>query len=278
MADEFTAGSPDGGGGQPTSGGTDGPAPITLTDDARFVPPGGKEPVTWKDYSSGFVSKADLTRMRQQDAVALKTREDALKQQEAQLQRASQQLAGRLQPAQSQTDPIAELANAPYVEGKVVANLVQALRGELAKRDQAMGLLEQRLQQVSQGFTSIQGRNQQSEQQALFADAAKAAGLPDNDHVKGLIESEYWAHDGWDTVTPPERVAELSRIVKQRYDGLVQGIRALDKERVDKARQTPIAVRAQTPKLNGQGKALGQKSAEALATELWPMIQPGTQT
>lgn len=277
MADELGPGSPDGGGGggspQGGSFGAGAPAPITLTDDARFIPPGGKDPVTWKDYSSGFVSKSDLTRMRQQDAVTLKQREDALKQQEAQLQRAAQQLTQRLPQAPGQPDdPITALAAAPYVDGKTVASFVQAVRAELGKRDQAIGLLHQQLQQVGQGFTSIQGRNQEAERQTLFADAGKSAGLPDNDQVRGLVESEYWAHDGWDTVSPQERVAELSRIVKTRYDGIVQAVRSADKQRVDDARRAPMQQRVQ-PKLNGQAKGLGQKSAEQLANELWPLVQ-----
>jgi len=274
MADDLSTGAPDGGSGAQASGGMEQtPAPITLTEDARFIPPGGKEPVSWKDYSSGFVPKADLTRMRQQDAAQLRQREDALKQQEAQLQRASQQLAQRLQPQQGQqADPVAAYADAPYVEGKAFYNLVQAMRQELGKRDQAMALLKQELQQVSQGFTSIQGRNQESEQQALFTDAAKAAGLPDNEQVRELIADGYHAHQGWDTVTPQERVAELSRIAKARYDGLVQAIRAQDKQRVEDARRPPSQAARVAPRLNGRGVVKGGGSAEELASQLWPLM------
>jgi hypothetical protein len=270
MADDLATGTPDLGGGSLSSDTT--PQAIEISDTSLIKAPGLDKPVAYKDFISGYVSKADLTRMRQSDSQALERDRQAIKQQEAQLKAAAQQLAQRLGPQQgSATDPLAELANAPYVDGKTVASIVQALRSELQKRDQAISLMHQQFQSVQQGFSSIQGRNQEAELSQLFGTAQKHANLPDNPEVRSLIESEYHAHTGWETVTPDERVTELSRIVKQRYDGITAAIRAADKARVDDARRLPAKPIA--PKLNGRG-IKGMESAEDLASRLYPLIQP----
>lgn len=272
MADELTTGLPAGGAGDLGTGSSD-PAPITFTEDARFIPPGGKDPVTWKDYSSGFVSKSDLTRMRQQDAATLKTEREAIQREQAQLKAASQQLAARLGPQQGPSpDPLAQLAEAPYVDGKSVASIVRAFQQELAKRDQAMSLMQQQFQTVQTGYQSIQGRNQQAELQTLFGEAQKAANLPDNPAVRELIESEYHAHEGWQSISADERISELSRIAKARVEGLTAAIRQQDKARVDEAR-TKARAPVVPSKLNGRQQVRGGGSPEEIASQLYPLMQ-----
>lgn len=275
-----TPGDPTGGGSGPADASLGGAAPITISDDALFIPPGGKDPVKWKDYSSGFVPKSDLTRMRQQDAATLRQQQDALKAQEAQLTRAAQQLTQRLGPQTGQADPLAELRNAPYVDGKAVAGLVEAMRSELAKRDQALNLMHQQMQQMNQGFSTLQGRTRQADTQALFDQTRSTLGLPDNPQVRALIESEYHAHDGWDTVSVDDRLAYLGQVVKQRYDGLMALFKTDQQKRVDDARLQRLKPPAPTidPKARLAGKKVGGKSAEDLANELWPLVQSSPQT
>lgn len=271
MADAFTTGGDDTGASQ---GAVETPTHFEIADTSYIKAPGLDKPVQYKDFISGYVPKSDLTRMRQQDARERADWQAQKQREETQLRQTAQQLAQRLSPQQgSQADPLAAIASAPYIEGKVMAQFIQATRSELARRDEAMGLLQRELQTLKQGYGSIQGRNQQTELAGLFDGTHKALKLPDNPEVRALIESEYWAHEGWDKLSPEDRSSELSRIVKQRYDGLQGVFRTTQQQRVDESRRLPPP---QKPglKLNGRGAPTGMESAEDLATRLYPMIRP----
>ena len=122
MADQITTGGDAGTRGSPspaapTGAPASGSAPYALTDDSEILVPGSTTPVKYKDFVGGFVPKADLTRMRQQDRAQVAEQQRALKQQEATLQQAAQQLAGRLG-QQGQGPDLYQQLEAPYVDGK----------------------------------------------------------------------------------------------------------------------------------------------------------------
>ena len=286
MADELAPGGSDlGGGGDAGAPAGDTPSYIDLKEDSLIKAPGLDKPVAYKDYIGGYVSKSDLTRMRQQDAQQLQRDRQALHAQETQLKSAAAQLAQRLTPTQAgQPDPFGELATQPYIDGKTFAgtmkSVLQAVQQNNQRYEQTIGLLHQRLQRAEQGFSTLNGRTQQADLQKLFESTRTKLGLPENEQVKALIESEYWAHEGWDTVSPDERVEQLSAVVKQRYEGLQQVWKAGQQERVNAARQrTSLPAQGGMPKLKGSGgRGQGFKSAEDLANELYPMLGSGSDT
>lgn len=273
----------DGGGGgtpAPGSGGmpSGGASPISFSDDTEFIPPGSDKPVKWKDFSSSYVPKSEFTRRTQELARERETWQQQRTREEAQLRQTAQQLAARLQaPANgNQVDPFAEIAAAPYIDGKTAAALmrqiVTGVNGRFQQYEQAIGLLTQRLQKAEQGYSSLSTTNRRSQQTALYDGALKAAGLPDNEHTRGLLEEQYFAHEGWNTVSHEEAVAELARLAKGRYDGIIGAQRAADQAKVDQYRN-----QNRTPSLPAlkrkPGRVPGSETPAELADQLWPLVQ-----
>lgn len=260
------------------------PSAIEISETSLIKAPGLDKPVAYKDFISGYVPKSDLTRMRQQDAAALRSEREALQREQAQLTRASQQLAQRLAPQNGQqaADPFRELESAAFIDGKTAAGLmrqvVAGMQQNHQRYEQTIALLTDRLARAEQGFTSLQGRSRQADTQALFDQTRTKLGLADHPDVKAMIESEYHAHDGWDTVSADERLEHLSTVVKRRYDALMGLFKTDQQKRVDEARKRPVVPPAQNPRLKATGSGMGSKSAEKLADELWPLVSGSPQT
>lgn len=282
MADEPGTGAPvggDSGGGHEPSGAPSAPAPVNFTDDTRFIPPGGKDPVTYKDFLSGYVPKSDLTRMRQQDAAEVQRQREAIRAEETRLKSAAQQLAQRLNPngAQPAADPFAELEQAPYLSGKDAAGLMRRIVGGIQQRnqqlEQTIGLLHQRLQRAEQGFSTLQGRTQKADVETLFTQTRSKFGLPDNPAVAEMLSDVYHAHEGWETIAPDERIEELGQRAKARYEGLQNVFKTAQQQKVDEARKARLVPPAQPGRTIAKpAKGAGFKSAEQLASDLWPMV------
>lgn len=267
-----------GGGGAPDNT----PAPITLTDDARFIPPGGKDAVTWKDYSSGFVSKADLTRMRQQDTATLERERAAIRRSADTL---AQQLTQRHQGSQQHApaaDPFAELEGMPYVDGKAAATLarqiVQQGIGPVFQQAQRLAnenqLLSQRLQRLEQGVGTLSGQRAESEFNSRIDATISDLGYAGNETAREIARDIWHSYTGWET--DPNAFPQM---VKGRIEQVQAMFRERDNKRVAEARaQTrpgqgpPMAVRRA-----GKPAASGLESAEKLADRLWQGLQP-TQT
>src|SRR4029077_8133458 len=145
------------------------PEPIALTAESAFIPPGGKEPITWDKFQSGYVPKDELTRMRQRDA------QERQAWQQTQRQQIERENQDRVRQQQSQAaeqgqanDFISALEAKPYVEGKVVAGIVREVAQQLANTQQAMRLLYQQNQQMHQHVSGFTGKAQQQELGSLF--------------------------------------------------------------------------------------------------------------
>lgn len=254
------------------------PAPITLTDDARFIPPGGKDPVTWKDYSSGFVSKADLTRMRQQDTATLERERAAIRRSADTLaQQLTQRQTGHQAPA---VDPFAELEGMPYVDGKAAATLarqiVQQGIGPVYQQAQRLAnenqLLHQRLQRLEQGVGTLSGQRAESEFNSRIDKTISDLGYAGNDAAAEIARDVWHSHTGWET--DPEAFPQM---VKARIEQVQAMFRERDKKRVEDAR---AQTRVGPPKAvlrAGKPAASGLEPAEKLADRLWQGLQP-TQT
>lgn len=279
MADETLTGTPDtGGSAAPAASPT--PSAISFSDDTEFIPPGSDKPVKYKDFLGGYVPKSELTRMRQHDRTQIESERKALKDQEAHVQRAAREIANRLGPQTPQTaDIYAQLEALPYMDGKTGASVVRQIAGAIAQRDQALGLLHNRLQQLEKGYGTLSGQSRQAEVSGLFSQVRTGLGLPDNPQVAGLIESEYHAHQGWDTVSAQERVEHLKQIVQERVNGLKSLFQAEQKQRVDAARSASPASRMTALKVpRPKGRIPGSETPQELAEALFPMIAGAPNT
>jgi hypothetical protein len=283
MPDDITTGLSAGGdsGTLDTTTSTDtGSAPITWNEDARVIPPGAKDPVSWKDYSSGFVSKADLTRMRQQDAAALQREREAIQRQEQQLRRSAELVAQRFpqQPGQPQADPFGELEALPYVDGKAAAGMarhivqrgLQPLAQAFQQQQQENHLLMQRIAQLEKGVGTFTTQRAESDLKSLIDRTTTAVGYGNNPVVEQMALDLYHSHTGWETDP-----TAFETMLKARIDQVRSFHREQDKKKADEAR---LATRVPAPGRGGQARpgkplATGFETPEQLANRLYPGMQ-----
>jgi len=274
MADELSgavdSGAGDGGSASADSGASSGP--ITLTESTAFIPPGGKDPLTWDKFQSSYVPKDELTRMRQRDAAE---RQQWQQQQEQRLrqqyeQQYQQQFQRQQQGTQAQ-DFLSQLESAPYVDGKTMATFAREMAQVLSQTQAANQALTQQMQAMRQQVQGVSSWRQQNDLQQTFATVKTKLGLPDNPAVEEILQDVYHSHTGWETDP-----GAFERMVGDRWNALVAAIRAADRQKAD-------AARAQTRPFVGQanggslkpGKALmrGNETPEAIADRLWPGMQ-----
>jgi len=246
---------------------------VALTAQSTFTYPGGKEPITWDKFQSSYVPKDELTRMRQRDAAEKQAwqRETTQRlEREAQARWQQQQFA-----AQSQTqanDFIGALEKAPYVEGKVVAGIVREVAQQLSQTQQALRLLHQQNQQLQQHFSGMTGKAQQQELNGLFATTKRALQLPDAPIVNEMLLDVYHSYTGWET-----EPGAFQQMVADRWQGLQQTIRSLDKQRAQQAQQARPAVGSgQLPNgrvIRAPRDVKGGESAEDLSKRLFAALQ-----
>lgn len=264
MADDLSSGSDTGGGGTPAAGGgAPAAAPITLTETSSFIPPGGKEPLTWDKFQSGYVSKSDLTRMRQEDAARQQT------WQQTERQRIQQQLEQQYRTPQTpQADPYAQLEAAPYVDGKTVASLMRQQETHIGQLVGALKILNDQNQQLRQSVTGISGKWSQSELSNQFAAVKSKLQLPEDPIIDELLQDVYHSHTGWET--DPQA---FETMVGTRWKGIQATLRAMDKKRADDARaqQRPFPAGNQGGTPRGiKPLTKGGETPEELAKRLWP--------
>lgn len=266
MADDIT-GSDTGGGANGDGGGTAAPAPITLTESSAFIPPGGKEPLTWDKFQSGYVAKEELTRMRQRDA------NERQAWQQAEQQRIRQQLEQQYQrPQQVQPDPYAQVEQAQWIDGKTFAAAMRQQEQQTGQLVQALQILHQQNQQLRQSVTGISGKWGQSELQTQFSTVKSKLQLPEDPIIDELMQDVYHSHTGWET--DPQAFESM---VAQRWKGIQAALRAADKARADAARaqQRPFPIGGTGGVARGSKPLVkGGESPEELAKRLWP----GNQT
>jgi len=273
MADEATgaldagvdAGSP--------SGDSGGSGPITLTESTAFIPPGGKDPLTWDKFQSSYVPKDELTRMRQRDAAE----RQAWQQTEAQrirqdLERQYQQQQRQQQAGSQAQDFLSQLEQAPYVDGKTMATFAREMAQQLSQSQATNQALMQRLQGLQQSVQGISGWRQQNDLQQTFSTAKAKLSLPDNPVVDQILEDVYHSHTGWET-----EPGAFERIVGERWQAVQSLVREADKRKAEAARAQarPFVGAAAGGNLK-PGRALlkGGESPEAIADRLWPGMQP----
>jgi hypothetical protein len=278
MPDEFSGAAPSGGGSAPPSapGGSSGaapaaPAPISLTRESAFIPPGGKEPVTWDKFQSGYVSKDELTRMRQRDAAErqawqTQTQQRLQSEYEARVRQQQQAAAGQEQGNQF----IQTLEKAPYVEGKVVAGIVREVAQQLAQTQQALRLLHQQNQQLQQHVSGFSGKAQQQELGSLFSQTRQQLQLPNDPIINDMMQDIYHSYTGWES-----EPGAFQQMVANRWQGYQQTLRNLDKQRAQAAARPP-AVPGGPPRAFRQARDVkGGENAETLASRLWAGLHSG---
>lgn len=249
---------------EPTSSG-----PITLTESTAFIPPGGKDPLTWDKFQSSYVPKDEFTRMRQRDAAE----RQSWQQQEQQRIRQELEREFRTQAqqrgAQTQAqDFIQQLESAPYVDGKTVASIVREVAGQLSQSQAALSLMQQQFQKLNQSVSGITGKWSQTELQQTFASTKSKLGLPDNPVIDDMLQDVYHSYTGWES-----EPGAFERMVGERWQGLQAALRAADQQRAAAARAQarPFAPAAAGGNAR-PGKPLlrGGESPEDIANRLWP--------
>jgi hypothetical protein len=276
MPDEAPGAAPSGGGAPSAPSGSSGgapsaPQPITLTPTSAFIPPGGKEPITWDKFSSGYVAKDELTRMRQRDAAERQawqnqTRQQLQQEYESRIRQQQQSAAGQ----QQGNEFISALEKAPYVEGKVVAGIVREVAQQLSQTQQALRLLHQQNQQLQQNMSGFTGKAQQQELGGLFHQTRQQLQLPNDPIVNEMMQDIYHSYTGWET-----EPGAFQQMVRDRWQGYMQTIRTLDKQRAQAAARPP-AVPGGPPRAFRQARDVrGGEPAETLASRLWAGLQSG---
>lgn len=247
-------------------------APVTLTESTAFIPPGGKDPLTWNKFQSSYVPKDELTRMRQRDAAE---RQQWQQQQEArirqELQQQYQTQFQRQQQGSQAQDFLSQIEAAPYVDGKTMATVVREIAQQLSQSQATNQALMQRMQSMQQQVQGVSSWRQQNDLQQTFSTVKSKLGLPENPAVDQILEDVYHSHTGWET-----EPGAFERMVSERWNALQSMVRELDRRKAD-------AARAQTRPFVGQanggtlkpGRALmrGNESPEAIADRLWPGMQ-----
>lgn len=268
-----SGGAQSGGGGisGPVGGtGSAAPAPIALTPTSAFIPPGGKEPVTWDKFQSGYVPKDELTRMRQRDAAE---RQAWQQQTQQRLQSEYEQRARAQQQAQAgqgqANEFIGQLEKAPYVEGKVVAGIVREVAQQLSQTQQAIRLLHQQNQQLQQHISGFNGKSQQAELGNLFTQTRQQLQLPNDPIVHEMLQDIYHSYTGWES-----EPGAFQAMVSSRWQGLQQALRAIDRQRAQAASRP--APPGSPPRAFRQAREVkGGEPADVLASRLWQGLQSG---
>ncbi len=267
------------GGGAPAAGGGSGsagapggapaPAPIALTATSAFIPPGGKEPVTWDKFQSGYVPKDELTRMRQRDAAERQAWQQQTEQRYRQDYESRVRQQQQAQAGQGQAQEfIGALEKAPYVEGKVVAGIVREVAQQLAQTQQALRLMQQQNTQLQQHFTGMTGKAQQQELQGLFHHTRSQLNLPNDPIINDMMQDIYHSYTGWES-----EPGAFQQMVNSRWQGYLQTMRALDRQRAQAATRTPVA--PAPPRAFQSREVKGGEPADVLASRLWAGLTQG---
>jgi len=282
MADEMIGGTgaapstsgPTGGGGQSAPS-----TPITLQEDSAFIPPGGKEPVRYSDFIKGYVPQSEFTKLRQKDA-------EERKQWEARIQQAEQALLERARQFEQQSkagkeaDVLSQLREQPYVDGQTAAQLIENIQQQqiaplvqaLQQRDQALGIMWKKLQQMEQGFTGIQSRFGDSALQDRIGKVSASLGIPENLRGKAseLLADLYSAYEGDDLEQA------FPEIAQRRMNEMRELVREWDKVEQRKAREQLFPGRGASAVPGGPARQRFE-SPDEIASRLWGALkEPGT--
>lgn len=240
--------------------------PIAITETAQFTYPGAKSPTTWKDFSGSYVSKADLTRMRQEDAARnqewQRTEAARIRQEIEQQQR---QQTGQQQGQQSAQDFLQALSKKPYVTGQEMAGFVQEVGTMIAQNQKAMQLLQRENAQLRNSVNGVTGQWSQKERSAMFTTTKTKLNLSDD--WDDTLQDVYDAYEGWEK---PGNEGEFERLVGERVRKIQAAIRNGDKRKAEEARaQTrPFGQQPTAPARRALLK--GNESVEERAKKLWP--------
>jgi hypothetical protein len=221
-------------GGSLPSGAGSGGSVFDLTPDAMVRVPGQKDPVKFSDWQSRHVPQSEFTKKAQ----ALAQERQAWEQERTAAAQKLIEEARRIAElkrggGQQQEDPLAELRQQNYVDGRTAAGMLEAIQqrgiapiiNAINERDQVItklheqvnGLagLVQKMQQAS-GMSALEGR---------IKGVAKNLGLPDSEPgVVEWLQDLYASHEGpdWDT--------NFETTAKQRLEGLRKVLRDADRK------------------------------------------------
>lgn len=241
--------------------------PVSLNDDSMVVPPGGKDPVKWKDYMGGYRPAAEMAEREQRVNRALQEGRNLLIQEARKLRGGQPQ--GQPQPHQpqrtgQQPDPYTDLRSKPFVDGRTVAEMAQRMEREglapltqwAQQVNQAFGALDGRLRQYEQRFGDLDRQRDDAHLRDWVTKTIKDAGYdPDNPHLREDLENFYYSYEPEQGQPRSVLYSEIPKMWTESLQARRGLFRELDKKQAEDARrQARIPTRGGGASPTGPGR------------------------
>jgi len=267
-----------GGSGAASSAGA--PSPIDLTNDSLLRVPGSKDPISYKDFAAGHVSKADFDKLQKQIGSFRKAEEliaDAKRIDQQRLAQRQQQ-SQRQQPPGAPVDPYASIRGTPFVSGDAAVGLAeqfakQMQEGNIAPMQQWILAANKLIADQQTQLKSLDGRMkpfeterssdaQNTQINALATNALKSAGVDLSneslrDVAEPLMEFANNFYFAWEPAPGQSREAfdaEYGDRFADSFNTLSKAVRAVDRAQASAARVAKIPKRGGGATPTGEGK------------------------
>lgn len=234
--------------------------------------------------------QAEFTKKTQALADERKSWEGQRSQWEQQKTQATQQLQQYAQQLQQQTaqrqqqgnntqqrqDLMQQLQGMSYLDGPTAAALVKRIMDEginplnnaIQQRDQALAHMYKEYKTLKENVGNQSNKAAQAELDGRFTSLRDEHKLPDEEWANEWLRDVYYSHEGGDL---NEQYPEM---VRTRLDSMRKGIRDLDRQAAEQAKQSPFPTKGGEMSPTS-GKTEGYKTPQARADELWAMMNPG---
>lgn len=239
------------------------PSHTVLTDASLIQPPGAEKPISFKDYASGFVSKADHTKL--QGDLENRTSAETLIQQARQYE-ARQQALRAQQARQTQQpaaiDPRTGLRDQAFLTGKTADDIFAQLEASGISRDQWGTAVNRVLTDGASKIKDLESRlgtfettrstdQQSTRMDTLATDALKSAGIdlsheayaPIADTMRNHAQNHYYSYEPSSGQTREQYDAEWPALYATQLESEQKALRILDQIRAVEVRAKKIPKR-----------------------------------
>lgn len=266
----------------------------TPDDDSLFMPPGSEEgaaPVRWADYSAGMVSKADFTKMRQEDAATLEAHRVQLNQSYQQayanaVAQNTQKAPAGPSPQEQRQGEINALLDRADAEGgglvntAIVKELVTRFNSALAARDQdlssikeAMRLVYGNQQEGAKSVSQLVKASEGSRLEAKMTELFSTHGIPDEsrDVAAKMVKDIYNSYEPG-TIDLDN---DLPRMFEERWLALKKAFHQISKADGERGKKIPGKGGDAIPSLPLSNSGMTERE---LAEQAWQAIQEAPAT
>ena len=169
-----------------------------------------------------------------------------------------------------------QLQGMSYLDGPTAAALVKRIMDEginplnnaIQQRDQALAHMYKEYKSLKENVGNQSNKAAQAELDGRFTSIREEHKLPDEEWANEWLRDVYYSHEGGDL---NEQYPEM---VRTRLDSMRKGIRDLDRQAAEQAKQSPFPTKGGEMSPTS-GKTEGYKTPQARADELWAMMNPG---